>query len=94
LKAEDRFALTWAVAWLTCVASAVMLMVSAMTDTPVAKCIALCYAYVMTRKPQANFRLTREAKRLLQKLADIRGISQTATLEILIREKAKREKIE
>ena len=40
-------------------------------------------------KKKTSITLTEEAKRLLQELAKKNGISQTAYLEITIREKAK-----
>ena len=44
------------------------------------------------KKPQAtSLRLSIEAKRLLRALADKSGVSMTAMLELMIREKAKRE---
>jgi predicted transcriptional regulator len=45
----------------------------------------------MKKKNPTSIRLSDEAKRLLALLADQLGISQVAVLEILIREKAKRE---
>lgn len=41
-----------------------------------------------------SWRPSIEAKRLLQKLADKLGITQKAVLELAVREKAKREKIQ
>jgi len=46
----------------------------------------------MTIKPHSNFKLTAEAKALLRQMAEAQGISMTATLEILIRQGAKRGK--
>ncbi len=40
---------------------------------------------------KTSFTLTEEAKRLLEELAKKYGVSQTAILELLIREKAKQE---
>lgn len=45
----------------------------------------------MEKKRATSIRLSTEAKRLLTLLASKLSISQTATLEISIREKAKRE---
>lgn len=42
----------------------------------------------MTVKGKYNFRLTDEAKSLLESIATTLGVSQTAVLEITIREKA------
>jgi len=47
----------------------------------------------MSDKKSTSFRLTPEARRLLEVLALKFGISQTAVLELLIREKAKRENV-
>lgn len=41
------------------------------------------------KKGATSFRLSGEARRLLRELAEFLGISQTAVLEILVREKAK-----
>jgi len=48
----------------------------------------------MSTKNATSFRLSPEAKRLLAELSNKLGISQTAVLEILIREKAKAENIQ
>lgn len=40
---------------------------------------------------KTSFTLTEEAKKLLEELAKKYGVSQTAILELLIREKAKQE---
>jgi len=45
------------------------------------------------KKKATSFRITEEAQRLLMKLAEKYGVSQTAMLELLIREKAKRDKV-
>ena len=45
----------------------------------------------MEKKHSSSIRLTLEAKRLLRALAAQSGISMTAMLELMIREKAKRE---
>lgn len=46
----------------------------------------------MEKKPKAtSLRLSLEAKRLLRALAEQSGVSMTAILELMIREKAKRE---
>lgn len=45
----------------------------------------------METKRASSIRLTAEAKRLLRALALSSGISMSAILELLIREKAKRE---
>ena len=44
-------------------------------------------------KKKTSLTLSEEAKRLLAELASKLGISQTAVLEIIIREKAKKEKV-
>jgi predicted DNA-binding protein len=44
-------------------------------------------------KRATSFRLSHEALRLVKELATSLGISQTAVLEIIIREKAKQENI-
>lgn len=44
-------------------------------------------------KNATSFRLSDEAIRLLKLLADNKGISQAAALEIAIREMAKKEKV-
>ncbi len=38
-----------------------------------------------------NFRLTAEGRRLLQELADRRGIAKSAVIELLIREESRRD---
>lgn len=45
----------------------------------------------MTTKQSTTHRLTEEARLLLQALARKSGVSQTAIMEMAIREKAKRE---
>lgn len=45
----------------------------------------------MSNKNKRSFRLTETADALLQSLADKKGLSKTAVLEILIRDEAKRE---
>lgn len=45
-------------------------------------------------KKKTSYTLSSEAKQLLAKLAKKYGISQTAMLEILLREKAKTESIQ
>jgi hypothetical protein len=50
------------------------------------------YNVVMKRAP-VSFRLTAEGKQLLNELSRHLGISRTGVLEILIREKAKEQKI-
>jgi len=45
--------------------------------------------YNRRMKISKNFRLSTEACSLLEKLADDNGISQTAMIEILIRDRAK-----
>lgn len=45
-------------------------------------------------KTPTSFRLSQKAKRLIRALAKRMGVSQTAVLEILVREKAKREGVE
>jgi predicted DNA-binding protein len=47
----------------------------------------------MQKKEPTSVRLTPEAKRLLTVLSNLSGVSQAAVLEILIREKAKRERL-
>ena len=47
--------------------------------------------YVMETKHASSIRLTTEAKRLLRALAAQSGISMTAMLELMIRDRAKRE---
>lgn len=44
-------------------------------------------------KTKTSYTLSDEAKRLLAQLAKKYGISQTAMLEVLIREKAKQENV-
>jgi hypothetical protein len=44
-------------------------------------------------KKRTSYTLSDEAKRLLAKLAEKMGISQTAVLEVIIREKAKQEDV-
>ncbi|NDJ59819.1 MAG: ribbon-helix-helix protein, CopG family [Chloroflexi bacterium] len=44
-------------------------------------------------KKKTSYSLSEEAKRLLALLAEKLGVSQTAVLEILIREKAKQEDV-
>lgn len=44
-------------------------------------------------KKRTSYTLSEEAKRLLARLAEKLGVSQTAVLEILIREKAKQEEV-
>jgi len=46
------------------------------------------------QKFSTSIRLSAEAKSLLDKLAQNLGVSQSAILELAIREKAKREKVE
>jgi predicted DNA-binding protein len=48
----------------------------------------------MQKKEATSVRLTPEAKTLLQRLSDSLGLSQAGVLEILIRDKAKRERVE
>jgi hypothetical protein len=43
--------------------------------------------------PIASFRLTEEARRILDELAARQGISRTALLEVMLRDVAKREGI-
>jgi predicted transcriptional regulator len=45
------------------------------------------------QKVSTSVRLTQEGKRLLDALAEKLGISQSAALEIAIREKARKEKV-
>jgi hypothetical protein len=45
------------------------------------------------KKPRVNFTFTRRAKRLLEELALREGMSQSAYLEMMIRETANRLKI-
>lgn len=52
------------------------------------------YTFSMERKLVTSIRLTLEAKRLLQHLAAKLGVSQAAILELLIRQKAKEERIQ
>lgn len=47
----------------------------------------------MTEKKNTSFRLTPAARQMLEKLAAALGVSQTAVLELIIREKAKQEDI-
>lgn len=47
-----------------------------------------------SKTPPSGFRLSEEARRLLAALAERMGVSKTAVMEIAIREKAKREKVE
>jgi hypothetical protein len=42
------------------------------------------------KKPRVNFTFTRRAKKLLEKLAGREGMSQSAYLEMMIRETANR----
>jgi hypothetical protein len=44
-------------------------------------------------KKKTSITLTEKAKELLAKIAEAQGISQTAVIELLIREKAKQENI-
>ena len=44
-------------------------------------------------KNATSFRLSEEAIRLLKLLAELKGISQAAAIEIAVREMAKKEKI-
>jgi predicted transcriptional regulator len=46
-----------------------------------------------TPKPPTSYRLSDEARRLLALLAAKVSISQTAMLEVIIREQAKRERV-
>jgi len=48
----------------------------------------------MIRKPAISFRLSEEAQRLLEAMAEKSAISKTAVLELAIREKARRDGIE
>jgi predicted transcriptional regulator len=48
----------------------------------------------MEKKQLTSMRLSPEAKRLLAKLAEALGISQAAVLELVIREKARRERVQ
>lgn len=45
----------------------------------------------MIKKIKTSFRLTGECQRLLKKLAESLGVSQTDVIEISVREKAKAE---
>jgi predicted transcriptional regulator len=47
----------------------------------------------MTTKHLTSIRLTPDAKRLLEILAEKLGVSQSAVLELAIRDKAKRESV-
>ena len=47
----------------------------------------------MNTKKRTSYNLSEQAKQLLAKLAEKYGISQTAMLEVLIREKAKQEDV-
>lgn len=49
--------------------------------------------YNRTMKTHISFRLTEEAIRLLKLLAENKGISQAAIIEIALREMAKKEQI-
>ena len=49
--------------------------------------------YTDNMKIHVSFRLSDEAIRLLKLLADQKGISQAAVLEIAIREMAKKERV-
>lgn len=53
----------------------------------------MSYTFSMERKIITSIRLSPEAKRLLQQLAAKMGVSQAAILEILIRQKAKEERL-
>jgi hypothetical protein len=44
----------------------------------------------MANKKRTSFALSEQALELLKKLADSKGLSQASTLEVLIREDAKR----
>lgn len=46
------------------------------------------------RKTPSAFRLSDRAKALLEALADKHGVNQTAVIEMAIREKAERDKVE
>jgi len=48
----------------------------------------------METKHASSIRLTLEAKRLLRALAKHSGVSMTAMLELMIREKARREGVQ
>lgn len=48
----------------------------------------------MEKALPSSYRLSKEARRLLEILAQKLGISQTSVLEILLREKAKQEGVE
>jgi predicted DNA-binding protein len=48
----------------------------------------------MNEKRQTSIRMSQEAKRLLEKISKQLGISQSAVIEISIRQLAKKEKIE
>jgi Ribbon-helix-helix protein, copG family len=52
------------------------------------------FTYNAIMKKNATFRLSEEAMRLLATLAQRRGISRTAVLEMLIREAARRDERE
>ena len=58
-----------------------------------AKVLHMSYTFSMERKIITSIRLSPEAKRLLQQLAAKMGVSQAAILEILIRQKAKEERL-
>jgi predicted transcriptional regulator len=47
----------------------------------------------MKTKPPTSHRLSDEARRLLAGLAEKLSVSQTAVIELAIREKAKRERV-
>ena len=47
----------------------------------------------MKTKPPTSHRLSDEARRLLAVLAEKLGVSQTAVIELAIREKARRERV-
>lgn len=49
---------------------------------------------MLEEKVKTSFQLSPEAKRLLEATANRLQISQSAVLELAIREKAKREKVE
>lgn len=70
---------------------------SACADRAARLCLALyrriAYNCIMETKQASSIRLTLEAKRLLRAIAMASGVSMSAILELMIREKARRESI-
>lgn len=54
----------------------------------------ICYTCGMEKPQATSLRLSLEAKRLLRLLAEKSGISMTAKLEVMIRNQARRERVQ